>query len=673
VASAELLADLQHADGHARTALTTLATAALTGQSTRARGAADAMAADEALRPLTARARLLAVAVVAPNAARHAALRTFLDDERLDHETETVATHFAILDDATAAEQLLADDRYNRGANLVNDALRPFSLGPNLLAVANPSLLAGSALDSLLSTTSNLLSYDDLSVREREALARYRQAGRRDPARLRDENANEQIQTLRRRWAEGTCEYFADEVKQFLRDDDLERARYRVHSALATECDQHLAKPRAETDRRVAALERAEEAMRWPVRDVARPATAPVWADYRAVAVAVAQRDAADVEVAATRLLDLDDEGPFAPGARLALAVGRRLVGEQAVAEEMLEDAADEDGSAAQAATGLLAASRPRQEGAIVAAKKQHSRDVLRYVLLGPRLIGRSAVHGAARLAAYGAAGAQTLGITNAVGVVTRGWRAWRRDPASNARIIDEGENYLDRHADGDEADDVRADLVAAYTREERYGRALMHAKARREPDPKQIEDLEERLAKAEVARARRDGDLALLHAVSRRFPDTEAAEQARDVLVSGAARGEMQLPRDVLEAHADLLGPSGLALPAGLLDGDRENGELTDDGVSVTQTGLALSLEGEDGTVTDTITLDEVDLHRVQATAREILYERARDASDDEEVGRWERYVPVFVTGTVGEQGVSVTPGLKPRPHRSEHPERYE
>jgi hypothetical protein len=92
-----------------------------------------------------------------------------------------------------------------------------------------------------------------------------------------------------------------------------------------------------------------------------------------------------------------------------------------------------------------------------------------------------------------------------------------------------------------------------------------------------------------------------------------------------------------------------------------------------VTPTGLALSLIGEDGSVTDTITLDDADLARVQATARAIIYQRARDDADGEKVGRWERYVPVFVSGTVGEQGVNVTPGLKPRPHRSEHPERYQ
>jgi hypothetical protein len=670
--AADLLADLQQAEEDAQTSLTALSAAALSGRAARASSLAEALASREPLRPLAGRVRLLAVAAVRPSAPRHTALGALMD-ERLDDETETIAAYFAMLDDATAARHLLADDRYNRGAHLVNDALRPFSIGSNLLAVANPILLAGSALDSILTTTSNLLSYDDLSLGEREALALYRQAARRDPTRLRDEAAAADIQALRRRWAEGTCEDFADEVERLLREDDLERARYRVHSPLATECDEDLDELRRDTDRRVAAEASAEESMRWPVADVARPSTSADWEEYRAVAVAVLQRDAVGISRAATRLLDADDDGPFAPGAQLTLALGRRLGGDAADADDMLETLADEDGSAAQAAGGLLADSRARRHGAIEAAERQHRRDVMRYVLLGPRVIGRTAVHGAARLAAYGAAGAQTLGITNAVGVITRGWRAWRRDPASNARIIDEGEVYLDRHADGDQVEDVRASLIEAYAREERYGRALMHAKALREPDSKQIADLEERLAKSELSRARRDGDLALVHAISRRFPDTKAAEQAREVLVSDAARGELPISREVLEAHAALLGPSGLDLPPGLLDGDRDNGELTEHGVSVTPTGLSLSLVGEDGAVTETITLDEADLARVQATAREILYERERDESTDEEAGRWERYVPVFVTGAVGEQGVSVTPGLKPRATGPEHPDRYQ
>jgi hypothetical protein len=186
--AADLLADLQQAEEDAQTSLTALSAAALSGRAARASSLAEALASREPLRPLAGRVRLLAVAAVRPSAPRHTALGALMD-ERLDDETETIAAYFAMLDDATAARHLLADDRYNRGAHLVNDALRPFSIGSNLLAVANPILLAGSALDSILTTTSNLLSYDDLSLGEREALALYRQAARRDPTRLRDEAA----------------------------------------------------------------------------------------------------------------------------------------------------------------------------------------------------------------------------------------------------------------------------------------------------------------------------------------------------------------------------------------------------------------------------------------------------------------------------------------------------
>ena len=670
--AADLLADLQRADEDARAALAALATAALTGQTARARALADTIAGAPPLRPLAPRARLLAVAAVRPTVTRHAALEALLD-ESLDDETETVATHFAALDDATAARRLLVDDRYDRSAHLVNDALRPFGLGPHLLAVANPILLAGSALDTILTTTSNLLRYDDLSVREREALARYRQAARRDPARLRHEAAADRIRTLRRRSAEDTCETLGREVKRLLREDDLERARYRVHSPLAAACDEPLTTRRRETEARVDAAARAAEAQRWPVHDVARPATAEGWQAYGAVAAAIVRRDPGRIEQAAGRLLASDEDGPFAPGARLALALARHVGGDEPGADALLGTVAGSDDSAGRAAAGLQAAGRRGRQEALAAAQRQHSRDVMRYVVLGPRLVGRSAVHGAARLAAYGAAGAQTLGITNAVGVLTRGWRAWRQDPASNARIIDEGEAYLDRHPGGDAADQIRGALVEAYAREARYGRALMHAKARRDPDPKQIAKLEERLAASEVARARGAGSVALLHAVSRRFPDTDAAGEARDLLASGAARGELQIPREALESNADLLGPSGLDLPPGLLDGDRGNGELTDEGVAVTPTGISLSLAGENGPVTDTRTLDDADLLRLHATAQQILYERALGASGDAEMGRWERWIPLYVTGAVGDHGVTVTPGLKPRPHRPEHPERYQ
>src|SRR5207253_10652002 len=87
-----------------------------------------------------------------------------------------LAEHELEVDEAATADRLLADDRHNRRAAVLNDAVRPLGIfsGGALLAALNPFLLAGSAADSLITTAVNLWHYDRLSTPEREALARYR-------------------------------------------------------------------------------------------------------------------------------------------------------------------------------------------------------------------------------------------------------------------------------------------------------------------------------------------------------------------------------------------------------------------------------------------------------------------------------------------------------------------
>src|SRR5207247_6552589 len=84
-----------------------------------------------------------------------------------------LAEHELEVDEAATADRLLADDRHNRRAAVLNDAVRPLGIfsGGALLAALNPFLLAGSAADSVITTAVNLWHYDRLSTPEREALA----------------------------------------------------------------------------------------------------------------------------------------------------------------------------------------------------------------------------------------------------------------------------------------------------------------------------------------------------------------------------------------------------------------------------------------------------------------------------------------------------------------------
>ncbi|HWQ00094.1 MAG TPA: hypothetical protein VNK92_06450, partial [Vicinamibacterales bacterium] len=382
------------------------------------------------------------------------------------------------------------------------------------------------------------------------------------------------------------------------------------------------------------------------------------------------------IEAAARSLIALDEDGPLAPGAKLSRALAAHLRGDRPAARETLESLADDDDTPiGQYARGVLRGPGYGDADALAAAERSHRLAVARYVALGATS-GRSALHGATQLAAYGASGAQTLGITNAIGILVRAYRAWRHDPAPNEEVIRRGEAYLARHPNAAAADEVHARLATAYERAERYDRALLHVHAMTDPDPDDVERLEEKLAESMLARAREsDADPALLAAIAAHFPESDAGETAREALEKRLALGDMTLTREQLERHRDLLGPDGLDLPPGLLDGDAANGELASDGITLRGTELQLHLLPErDGEAQlERRTLDVAEAQPLYATAETLLYREAlAHDTRTKDRGRFEDYVPFFVTGTVGDSGVSMYPGIKLRPYDQRHSERY-
>src|SRR5439155_1734337 len=138
---------------------------------------------------------------------------------------------------------------------------------------------------------------------------------------------------------------------------------------------------------------------------------------------------------------------------------------------------------------------------------------------------GRTAVYNAAQLGATGMQAAESLGIVNVIGVLTRAWQAWRHDPVSNQAIIDRGEELLAREPNSPQAADVHARLADAYERAGNYGRALMHYQATPNPSPKRIAALEDKLADRMLEDAGRTGpgNRTLLEAIVSHLGETKA------------------------------------------------------------------------------------------------------------------------------------------------------
>jgi len=628
---------------------------------------------------LTDDMRLLAAGVEPRRDVRRVALEDLLDASP-DPVVERMARHaLEEDDDAAAADKLLTDDRHNRRANLINEAIRPLGVfsGTVFLAALNPFLLAGSAVDSVATTAVNMWNYNRLSPREREALVRYRTLIERD-ARTNDApEIVQQVQALGAKRAAALCKDTVDLGTQALDADDLDTARFQLTRAQRLpDCADRAAKPQERLAEMLAKRAAAEEAALWPADDAIAPADSLEASDYEALARATVLGDPGAMMAAAQRFQQSHPDSELSPGARLVVAEARDLAGRRPEARAALEDLADDDSRVGHVAQGMLDGAEFGQLDAFRAAERRHTRQVVKYVLLGG-VDGRSALYTAAQVGASGVQAAQSVGVVNVLGIATRAWKAWRHDPVSNQEIIDRGEELLARTPEGAETREVHARLADAYERAGSYERALMHYKATGQSDPKRVAKLEGKLADKLLEDAKRSPAAPLLMAaIARDFKGTDAAEKAEKTLREHPRVEGIVLERDLLRDHPALLGPTALDLDPRLLDGDPSNGELSDKGVTLTDRELRLTLdaEGSPPERVETRPLDDAQYARARAAAEEALYTKLLTADPrSAEEGRFERFIPVYIAGSIGENGISVAPGIKTRPYSSPDKQLYE
>lgn len=627
---------------------------------------------------LTDDMRLLTAGLEPRRDVRRAALRDLLDHDP-DPVVERIARHALEEDDAAAAGKLLADDRHNRRANLVNDAVRPLGVfsGTVFLAALNPFLLAGSAVDSVATTAVNLWNYNRLSAREREALVRYRTLIQRD---ARTDDAPEivqEMQALGAKRAAALCRETVHSGTEAMDAGDLDAARfYLTRAQRLPECAERAAKPSEKLAEALARQAASQEAALWPADDPILPAGSLEADDYEALARATVLGEPDAMMAAAQRFQRTHPDSGLSPGARLVVAEARDLAGRRPEARAALEELADDDSRAGEVAQGILEGPDFGQLDALASAERRHTREVVKYVLVGS-VDGRSALYTAARLGASGAQAAQSLGIVNVIGIATRAWHAWRSDPVSNQEIVDRGEELLARNPSGVEASEVHDRLSDAYERGGNYERALMHYRATDKPAPKRIANLQGKLADKLLEDAKRSPAAPLLFAaIARDFKGTDAAEEAEKTLKEHPAPKGIVLERTLLRDHPALLGPTALDLDPRLLDGDADNGELADPGITLADRELRLTLRS-DGTPSERVEtrpLSDEQYARARAAAEETLYTTLLTKDDrDPEVGRFERYIPVYLSGSIGEDGLSMAPAIKTRPYRSPDRALYE
>lgn len=210
---------------------------------------------------------------------------------------------------------------------------------------------------------------------------------------------------------------------------------------------------------------------------------------------------------------------------------------------------------------------------------------------------------------------------------------------ASSQGVIDAGERYLARRPRGAHADEVRAELEDLYTRSGRWMQALEHHQQRRPPDPERIAMYRERIAEGLLAAAKHperyrhriDVRIALLRAIELDYADTRALAPARALLVEilrTEAPQRIRISREYLREHPELWAPGALGLRAELLDAERGNGEIAEEGITLLGgTSVEIALEDREP-VRERI--PEEAFARFAALLEESRYQRL--ATDDRE-----------------------------------------
>ncbi len=155
--------------------------------------------------------------------------------------------------------------------------------------------------------------------------------------------------------------------------------------------------------------------------------------------------------------------------------------------------------------------------------------------------------------------------------------------------VLHTGERYLAHFPEGEHAEEVNRVLEGLYANRGHWSQALEHHRARANPDPDKVasyrEKIAERTLQAAQLRRRLDVRAAIYRSVIDEYGDTPQAESARaslKELVRSASPQRIRLSKEFLQEYPELWAPGALGLHPELLDGERKNGEMADEGITL-------------------------------------------------------------------------------------------
>ncbi|MFQ5697599.1 MAG: hypothetical protein ACE5IL_04855 [Myxococcota bacterium] len=512
--------------------------------------------------------------------------RDALDSNVLDRRLQRLVSREIDSEPLAVARQRLQEDRRRKLGSLVNRITRPlFKLA--IAATVNPFETGSAALSSLLV----MRRFPEATVQERQALHAFQEFVDRHPDAPEAEDAVAQISRYRLQWRRhehSEALAVAERALRLGREDaalaHLDRADRLLPGDPRTnrlrERAQARAEARRERVRRALSVQPADASALGPeaTRELADLARATLAAPLPVLAESARkwrQRDPAGA---------LADEATFVE----ALATANR--GDETAFFEALSrlDRADPSQSnMARHAAWILRDPEQNPYRVLTRARRNDRGRRLRWILLGSRSRGARRYNLPRPLEWI----VDLPGFASQLATFPLRIAQY---PVQRARfgggVLSAGERYLAHFPHGRYAEPVHRELEGLWAQRKQWSRALEHQEARKDRSARKVAHYRSLIAlrTLEAARGERRVDVRaeLYRSVVVHYGDTPSAETARSELrdlIASWTPQKIRLSRAFLEEVPELWAPGALSLQAALFDGEKANGEMADDGITLT------------------------------------------------------------------------------------------
>ena len=267
-------------------------------------------------------------------------------------------------------------------------------------------------------------------------------------------------------------------------------------------------------------------------------------------------------------------------------------------------------------------------------AEWEHDKQTLTYLFPGSGFVKDNIVVAGTQIATEGLVGAATFGALTIFQTTAKLFQLLTGNPVSHQPVITEAEKYLHDTPPEQRDPEVYTTLANAYEKEGQLNKAISYYKLAGKEE--RIPQLEERAGDAILELVKHSEHQSkkesYLQTLLTEYPETKAARKAASQLrdLNRPENRGLQLSKTFLEENRELIGPQGLGLKPDLFDGDPDNVELTDDGITLLPSGeVALRLHSDQGPRTKTYGVPEVSWDRFWRRFREKGYEQAAEQGD--------------------------------------------